>query len=310
MILTNVLISRLMNFTISIPINFSFQECLWFLDRNYDDCLHEVRESSVRKLLFIREIPTLIEIAEKDSNLIITILQGNSDEKPILNFVKEWFDIERDLTDFYHLLSQDSELNYMVSEYNGLRLLGIPELFEALCWSIIGQQINLSFAYKLKRRFTEVFGTKLSFEHTDYYIFPSPEIVANLKVEDLLPMQFSNRKAEYLIEIAKQFVDGNISKNKLSALSTSEAIKKLTQIRGIGEWTANYALMKSLKRLECITYGDVGLYNALHYIKKFPKRPSRGELDSFFNNFKNWEAYTVFYLWRSLAIPQKNKAQS
>jgi DNA-3-methyladenine glycosylase II len=297
-----------MNFTIPIPINFSLQECIWFLDRNYDDCLHEIRETSVRKLLFIQEVPTLIDISEREGNLVVDILQGNLNEKAILNFVKEWFDIERDLTDFYHLLSQDSELNYMVSEYNGLRLLGIPDLFEALCWSIIGQQINLSFAYKLKRRFTEAFGTKLSFENSDYYIFPSSEIVANLKVQDLLPMQFSNRKAEYLIEIAKQFVDGNISKTKLSALSTSEAIKKLTQIRGIGEWTANYALMKSLKRLECVTYGDVGLYNALHCLKKSPKRPSRTELDLFFNNFKGWEAYTVFYLWRSLANSQKNKA--
>lgn len=292
-----------MNFTIPIPSNFSFQECLWFLDRNYDDCLHEVRESSVRKLLLLQGTPTLIDISEKEGSLFVSILQGNSDEKAILNFVKEWFDIERDLTDFYQLLSKDSDLNYMVSEYNGLRLLGIPELFEALCWSIIGQQINLRFAYKLKRRFTEAFGTKLSFENSDYYIFPSPQIVANLQVEDLLPMQFSNRKAEYLIEIAKQFVDGNISKTKLSALSTSDAIKELIQIRGIGEWTANYALMKSLKRLECITYGDVGLYNALHGLKNFPKRPSRGELESFFINFKNWEAYTVFYLWRSLAIP-------
>jgi DNA-3-methyladenine glycosylase II len=64
--------------------------------------------------------------------------------------------------------------------------------------------------------------------------------------------------------------------------------------------------MKSLKRLECVTYGDVGLYNALHCLKNFPKRPSRVELDLLFANFKNWEAYTVFYLWRSLANPQKN----
>ncbi|PWK28664.1 DNA-3-methyladenine glycosylase II [Arcicella aurantiaca] len=293
-----------MTFSIPIPPNFSFQECLWFLDRNYDDCLHEIRESSVRKLILVQAIPILIDISEKEQNLIITILEGNPQQQIVIDFVKEWFDIERDLTDFYHLLHQDSDLNYMVTEYKGLRLLGIPDLFEALCWSIIGQQINLNFAYKLKRRFTEVYGTTFHFQNSVYYAFPSCEVVAKLKVEDLLPMQFSNRKAEYLIEIAKQFVDGNISKAKLSELSTDEALKKLIQVRGIGEWTANYALMKSLKRLECITYGDVGLYNALHCLKKFPKRPSRGEIESFFINFKNWEAYTVFYLWRSLAIPQ------
>ena len=292
-------------YKIPIPENFSFQECLWFLDRNYDDCLHEVGQNLVRKLLSFEGIPTLIEIHEESNYLVINVLSGKNSENKIVEFVKEWFDIDRDLTDFYHLLSQDAELAYMNSEYKGLRLLGIPDLFEALCWSIIGQQINLTFAYKLKRKMTEAFGTKLTYENQDYYLFPSPDIVANLQVSDLMPMQFSTRKAEYLIEIAKQFVSQNISKSKLEQMTTPEAIKALVSIRGIGEWTANYALMKSLKRLECVTYGDVGLYNALFALKGFPKRPTREQLDSFFENFKNWEAYMVFYLWRSLAVKIK-----
>lgn len=291
-----------MMYKIPIPENFSFQECLWFLDRNYDDCLHEVRQHSVRKLLSVDNISTLIEISEKDNFLIINILCGNNSEKEIIEFVKEWFDIDRDLTDFYQLLNQDTDLAYMSVDYKGLRLLGIPNLFEALCWSIIGQQINLTFAYKLKRKLTENYGIKLIFENNDYHLFPNPGIIANLQVSDLTPMQFSTRKAEYLIEIAKQFISGNITKPKLEQITTPEAIKALINIRGIGEWTANYALMKSLKRLECVTYGDVGLYNALFALKDFPKRPSREQLDTFFEKFKNWEAYTVFYLWRSLAV--------
>lgn len=61
-------------------------------------------------------------------------------------------------------------------------------------------------------------------------------------------------------------------------------------------------IAKTLKRLECVTYGDVGLYNVLHKLKGFDKRPSREQLNSFFENFKDWEAYAVFYLWRSLAV--------
>ena len=291
-----------MTYKLPIPQNFSFQECLWFLDRNYDDCLHKISPNSVRKALLINGEPTLIEIIESDNQLIINVLIGNNSEKQIINFVKDWFDYDRDLKPFYQLLSKDADLRYMATEYKGLRLMGIPDLFEALCWSIIGQQINLTFAYKLKRRFTEVYGIKLSHENSDYFLFPKPEIVSNIKVEDLLPLQFSNRKAEYLIEIAKQFVSGNIYKEIIANQSTQEAVQTLINIRGIGEWTANYALMKSLKRLECVTYGDVGLYNALNKVKDFPKRPSRNELNSFFINFKNWEAYTVFYLWRSLAM--------
>jgi DNA-3-methyladenine glycosylase II len=291
-----------MTYKIPLPKNFSFQECLWFLDRNYDDCLHEVCPNVVRKAIFIDDKSTLIEITVQGNFMIINVLVGNNSEKKIVAYVKDWFDYDRDLNHFYDLLEKDSDLKYMVSGYNGLRLMGIPDLFEALCWSIIGQQINLNFAYKIKRRFTETYGTKLTYENSDYYLFPNPEMVANIKIEDLLPLQFSNRKAEYLIEIAKQFVSGNISKEILLTKTTDEAIRLLVSIRGIGEWTANYALMKSLKRLECVTYGDVGLYNALHNLKGFDKRPSRETLNSFFENFKDWEAYTVFYLWRSLAV--------
>lgn len=116
---------------------------------------------------------------------------------------------------------------------------------------------------------TEAFGTKLTYENSDYYLFQTPEIVSNLQVSDLLPMQFSTRKAEYLIEIAKQFVSGNISKSKLEQMTTTEAIKALVSTHGIDEWTANYALMKYLKRLECVTYRDVGLHNALFALKVF-----------------------------------------
>lgn len=291
---------------LSVPPQFSFQQCLWFLDRNYDDCLHEVRENSVLKLLSVNEKPTLIEIKQLEENLQIEVILGEIDEEKICHFVKEWFDLERDLMPFYQLLKQDEDLKYMVSDYHGLRLLGIPDLFEALCWSIIGQQINLSFAYKLKRRLTETYGETQTYQNTDFYLFPKAEIIASLTVEELKNMQFSTRKAEYLIEIARHFSNGFLSKTMLESLSTEEAIKKLVSIRGIGEWTANYALMKSLKRLECVTYGDVGLYNALNSLKNFPKKPLRKDLNTFFEGFKDWEAYTVFYLWRSLAV--KNTA--
>ena len=104
-----------------VPPQFSFQECLWFLDRNYDDCLHEVRENSVLKLLSIDEKPTLIEIKQLDEYLQIEVILGEIDEAKICHFVREWFDLERDLMPFYQLLVFDEDLKYMVSDYHGLK---------------------------------------------------------------------------------------------------------------------------------------------------------------------------------------------
>ncbi len=93
-----------------------------------------------------------------------------------------------------------------------------------------------------------------------------------------------------------------MSREYLLSLSTAEAqVQALTSLRGIGEWTAHYALMKSLKVPTALPYGDVGLYNALFKVKNLPKKPSRAELNAVFAPFRGWEAYLTLYLWRTLA---------
>jgi 3-methyladenine DNA glycosylase/8-oxoguanine DNA glycosylase len=81
-----------------------------------------------------------------------------------------------------------------------------------------------------------------------------------------------------------------------------EQVKLLTAIRGIGVWTANYALMKTLKQLQAIPYGDVGLLNALLNHGLIKDKKDTAGIEQLFRRFKGWESYLVFYLWRSLAM--------
>lgn len=287
------------------PSIFSFQECLWFLNRNYDDCLYEITEDSAIKLIQIDEVITLFEVKEDGDDLSIVILNETSpNEEKLIAYVEEWFDTKSNLAPFYKFLKKEKDLAYMVEEYYGLRLIGIPDLFESLCWSIIGQQINLAFAYKTKRALVEKYSYTERYKGRDYYLFPAPEILAELTPSVLREIQFSRQKSEYIIGIAKLFAEHKISKKEILALKTEDKIaKELIKIRGVGVWTANYAMMKCLKCPNAVTYGDVGLYNALHAIKGFPKRPSRELLDNFFAPFDGYKAYLNLYLWRSLAVP-------
>ncbi len=288
------------------PTLFSFRECIWFLNRNYDDCLYKVTDDGVRKLIQLSEEIVLFEVKEVGNYLTVEVLNNTTpNEVALANYVVEWFDLKTDLTDFYRLLQKEPDLAYMVKEYHGLRLIGINELFESLCWSIIGQQINLTFAYKCKRALVEKYSYNEDYEGIRYYLFPKAEILAKLTVAELRTIQFSRQKSEYIIGIAQLFAENRISKEAVLALKEEKRIaKELIKIRGVGEWTANYAMMKCLKCPNALTYGDVGLYNALHAIKDFPKRPSRELLDNFFAPFEGWKAYLVLYLWRSLAVPK------
>ncbi|SFD84503.1 DNA-3-methyladenine glycosylase II [Chitinophaga sp. CF118] len=291
----------------NIPINgtFSFRECLWFLNRNFDDCMHTTGVDYVRKAILINDQPVLFEIREGKQELVVSILHGNNTavtQKAIEDFIHEWFDLSRDLSQFYDQLSSHKDVSYMSRDFAGLRLIGIPDLFEAICWCIIGQQINLTFAYKTKRRLVEKYGGKVTYEGQDYYTFPSPEALADASPDILREMQFSGQKVVYLIGIATVFKEERMSKALLLALPDVAAQQKaLTAIKGIGIWTANYTLMKTLRIPSSIPYGDAGLLNALIAHKIISDKKDLDALNEFFRYFKGWESYLVFYLWRSLA---------
>lgn len=291
---------------IPIPPNFSFQECIWFLNRNYDDCLHVIGSDSIRKAIEFDGQVVLFEIQETGNFLNINILQGESRFGLVdflIAYVREWFDMDRDIEAFYQLLLRDENLHYMVDSFRGLRLIGIADLFEALCWSIIGQQINLTFAYKLKRRLVEKYGKCVELNGEVYHVFPSCQILSEVHSDELREMQFSQKKAEYLIELAGSFQDGRLSREIILALPDFLSRQRaLTAHRGIGVWTANYSLMKSLRESGGIPYGDVGLFNALVSHNVIVSRTETDQIDKFFANYKGWQTYVVFYLWRSLAV--------
>ncbi|MBO9660122.1 MAG: DNA-3-methyladenine glycosylase 2 family protein [Chitinophagaceae bacterium] len=293
--------------TIAKPQIFSFRECLWFLDRGYDDCLFHIRDGSLTKLIKLGSEPVLFRITDAGDSLAVQILKGELTEaqlRALRAYIMEWFDMHQDLTPFYALLQTDKKLQYMQKDFEGLRLISIADLFEALCWSIIGQQINLTFAYKLKRRLVEAYGTAITHDGETYHLFPSPEKLASLTVEDLRPMQYSQSKAKYLIGIAQAFASNQLNRQMLDDLPDFLSKQQaLTSHKGIGIWTANYVLMKTLRVPAAIPYGDVGLLKALETHDIIRERTETARIERYFKKYKGWETYLVFYLWRSLAAP-------
>jgi DNA-3-methyladenine glycosylase II len=284
------------------PSNFSFDETLWFLDRDLDDVSHTVIGRTVHKAFRHKGKSCLIEIGDNGTDLVITVLKGKMEDQDFLfQYINEWFDLDRDIRPFYKLLRSDKDLAILEKKYKGLRIVGIPDFFELLCWCVIGQQINLDFAYTIKRRLVERFGEKLRFGQREYHVFPEPKDIMNLEVEELKAFQMTGKKAEYLIGIAGLFYSGQLSKEKISTLpSEEEMLSELMKVRGIGEWTANYTIMKGFRAMNGVPYGDSGVNNALFNLKGIPKKNNRAEVEAVFQKFEGWKTYLVFYLWRSL----------
>lgn len=258
----------------------------------------------VEKVILIGEKPVLISVSEnQEQQLLVSILnqrRTQSLQEAVTAYVTTWFDLETDLKPFYKLAAKDDLLKPLVKKYFGYRLVSIPDLFECLCWAVIGQQINLAFAHRLKQRFVQSFGTKYSWKGTDHYLFPNPETVAKLAPADLLALQFSRQKAAYVLHVANALMNGTVSKTRLSLLSFSEARQALISIKGVGNWTANYVLMKTFRLPNAFLPEDAGLQQAFRKALLLNEKPSLQQLAAYFKKYTGWEAYATLYLWRTL----------
>ncbi|QDI91461.1 DNA-3-methyladenine glycosylase 2 family protein [Salicibibacter halophilus] len=285
------------------PKPFSFKENVAYLARSADECMFEITDDKIYRALPLNHTNVLIEIsAEQDQTLVARFLEGTEpqhkeDRAEVARYIWDWFDLETDLQPFYALAEKDPLLREPAAKFYGLRNVGLPDLFEALAWGILGQQINLTYAYTLKRRFVETFGEKKG----SYWLFPKPEKVASLQVEELAALKMTQKKAEYLIDVANRISKGKLSKEQLlAAESFKDAESMLTGIRGIGPWTANYVLMRCLRYPSAFPIDDVGLQNAFKLMLGYDEKPTKEEIRQYAENWKGWETYATFYLWRML----------
>jgi len=293
--------------TLLPPPGFSFEHTLGYLTRSPNECMFYVEQDSVFKLIETGHHDTVVQISgNPDGSIRIRFVdQANKLQLPerlaAAAYVWDWFDLGADLEPFYELAGRDSLLDGVVRQFRGLRIVGIPDLFEALCWGIIGQQINLPFAYTLKRRFVEAFGQSVDWNERSYWKFPAPQEVAGLNASDLTPLQLTGKKAEYMIGVAGLIAEGRLSKQSLVELGDPQWIEKeLTRIRGIGPWTANYVLMRCLRIPSAFPIEDVGLHNAVKHVLGLEAKPTIEQLKQLSAGWGDWKAYATFYLWRTL----------
>jgi len=287
---------------IPTPEEFSYKELLKFLSRNEKECLHSIKEDTIYKVLEIENELVLFSISF-DNGLIVIIHTDNQSpavQEVIKTYIADWFDLNADLKTFYAIAQQDPVLHQLCQKYHGLRMVGMPNLFESLVWSVIGQQINLNFAYALKQRLVHTFGKSITFQGETFYALPTPERLAKLTIEDFQPHQFSRAKAQYIINISRAFAEGSLSQQALALLSYDEIKQQLVAIKGVGNWTANYSMMKSLKSYDAFPVEDVGLHNAVKTQYGLGGKPTIAELHQMAVPWAGWRGYATFYFWHSL----------
>jgi AraC family transcriptional regulator of adaptative response / DNA-3-methyladenine glycosylase II len=182
-----------------------------------------------------------------------------------------------------------------VQNRRGLRMPLLPTGFDALCWGIIGQQINVKFASALRREIVELAGEKIG----DMRAHPTPARVADIGVPTLAARRYSRSKAQYLVDAAQAVAGGKLDIENLSEGSAIAAEKALTAQRGIGTWTARYVLMRG-GFADAAPVGDSALATALQRLHNLPERPDADQAARLMSAFAPHRTLATMHLWTSL----------
>jgi AraC family transcriptional regulator of adaptative response / DNA-3-methyladenine glycosylase II len=188
----------------------------------------------------------------------------------------------------------------LVAGRRGLRVPLAAQPFEALAWSILGQQINIAFALTLRREVIEHAGPAAG-GSAGLRAFPPAADVAALTVEALTARRFSRSKAEYLIGAARTVAAGALPLEQLAGGSACAAEERLRSIRGIGPWTAHYVMMRGLAFADCVPLGDSGLIAGLRCFYALDHRPDASETATLMAPFSPHRSLATFHLW---ALPK------
>lgn len=219
--------------------------------------------------------------------------------------VRHILGLEFDLPAFYQSVRADPVLVSLIDRFYGLRPTLTANPFEILVTSISAQQINLAFAFKVRSRLIRQFGDKYSHQGRDYFAFPTPAALASVPPQELRQLQFTQRKAEYIVGLAQAIESGALNLQQIQHKTPSEITSHLTAIRGLGRWTVDWCLARGLGLPAACPAGDLAVRKAVQkFYFKGEKKDEQSIRDraALWGNFANLACH---YLLAGLTIQEK-----
>ena len=240
-----------------------------------DDCGHggeKVRENKSERLH-----GCLLGLSRRDNDIYM--------------YLRQYTSMDASIT----LLKKDPRFAKLIKKH------GLPTLkrgrnpFQALCRSIIYQQLSTKAAATIYARFIALFGKK----------FPKPEAVRAVSLEALRSVGLSGQKASYIHDLAEKFSDGTIKPRPLSKMKSSDLVTHLTQIKGIGVWSVHMFLIFSLNRLDILPTGDLGIRKGFQVVYKLRLLPTHEHMERLAKDWREHASVASWYLWKAVDDAKK-----
>ncbi len=170
-----------------------------------------------------------------------------------------------DLKPFYAAVAHDPVLHPLLEPLYGLKHVRAASLFEGLITTIIEQQIGLRQAQKGERWLVEWAGNAIEHEGERFYTFPTPQQIAAATVAELKPLKITNRRMQTMIDIAQLVTNGALDLAALQTQPPQVVFAELIALKGIGQWTASWAIIRALGHYQYMGENDVALQAAVNH---------------------------------------------
>ncbi|MBZ5729323.1 MAG: DNA-3-methyladenine glycosylase [Acidobacteriia bacterium] len=189
----------------------------------------------------------------------------------------------------HHLRRNDPVLGGIIDRVGEYRIQFRDPDFETLVKSIVYQQLSGRVASVIFGRLAKAAGGALT-----------PGNILKLRPARMRALGLSKQKTAYIRDLARHTRDGNVAFEELLALTDEAVIERLTQVKGIGEWTVHMFLIFALRRTDVLPTGDLGIRNAIRKAYGLAELPSPAEMVAMAERWRPYCTVASWYLWRSL----------
>ncbi len=285
---------------IILPDNYHTRDFLAFHHRDEKGVSEIVQQGQVKKGIIWHGIPALLTVSMEEKLAKVQLdIDGDStlhSKNSSSLLASHMLGLLQPVEIFESQYQKNPVIGGLISRQAGLRIYQSATPFEALSWAIMGQQISVSAAISIRRRFIQAIGVK----HTSGLMcHPTYQEVIQCTEQDLCQCGFSMSKAKALLSVCRLIDLGELN---LSIENIEDEIKSLTEnllaIKGIGIWTVNYTLLRGFNYLNGSLHGDVAVRRNLQHLLKQENKVNAEQAEKWLADFSPWKALVAAHLWR------------
>ena len=267
----------------------------------------EYTDDTYIRLLDLGDKVTLASVQSSgtvdDPELSVTLTGDDLDDHDRASAARQlnWLlGCDQDLRPFYDSVSMDPVLADVVAGFYGYHNTRTASVYEALVQAIMGQQIATNVARIIRNLLVQHYGVRATIAGREWYAFPRAADLAVAEIDDLRQLKLSMRKSEYIQGIARASLDAPEGLEEMHDLPDDEVVRQLVALRGVGNWTAQWVLVRALARPDGFPVGDLALRRTVAALYFDGAEINDQELLDFSVRWSPWRSYATSYLFAAL----------